>query len=233
MGLTHFRFSVLYCAIRLIKERFSYFRCPVLCTFISEKVSDMKPKKTFLLLFLLSCMWSVSFTQNLWQKYSVTRDSLIRKHPDSLTYRIDFEGDSGFREMTIVYKQKKHWVGIYLSVTPITPVLDPEAKIIIVSFPADSLVKQLRGLGIDSLKQITETQLQDYLNKDIPKNDSTAIFLLPESSHGHYLSINVMGNKIAYNGAHYTNSIFQELKPVKIFNDIVVCINTNSRRYNR
>lgn len=192
----------------------------------------MKLNKTLLLLLLLSCIGNIAFAQNIWENYSVAKNSLIKKHPDSLTYRIDLEGDSGYKETTILYKRKKHWVGIYLAIAPIAPNLDPEAKTIIVSFPADSLVKQLRSFGIDSLKQITETQLQDYLNKDIPKNDSTLIFGLPSSSHEHYVFINAMGNKIVYRGALYSNSIFQELKPIKIFNDIAVCVIANSRRYN-
>jgi hypothetical protein len=146
--------------------------------------------------FLIIYSGTNLFSQTVFSRFTRVVDSISKKHPDSLTYRMDIRSAYG-SETTFLYKKKTHWTGTYVAIHL--------KKLIVVSYHADSLVRKLEDLGLDQLKIVSDTELENYLNRDNPKTDTINRHLLPISLHNSTVTINVFGKKTIYGNIYVSN----------------------------
>ncbi len=93
-------------------------------------------------------------------------------------------------------------------------------RTLILSFNADSLYKNLIDYKINSVKQLTQKQLEDKYNESFKSEDKNLRYGLPASSHDCNMTISIFSKTtkhISYSNTIVDQKQLQKLPTIKIF----------------
>ena len=172
--------------------------------------------------FLLLFVALTSFSQVESNRNHLTlKDSLLKKFGKRDNVLITSSGNEAISSI-FLYKKGRKWKGVLFTDASIVDIVDGSSRythiITIKTFEADTIGPKVFSLGLESLKQYTQSELANFYRNRMKEIGNPIIeYDLPHCSHGGLISILYKGKTTSYSDCYSYSKELQELPEIKSF----------------
>jgi len=158
------------------------------------------------------------------RNHSTIKDSLLKKYDKFKNVLITSSGNNAISSI-FLYKKGRKWKGVLITDAAIVDIVDGSSryKHILTTklFEADTIGPKVFALGLDSLKEFTQSELVNFYRNKMKEIGNPIIeYDLPHCSHGGLISIMYKGKTTSYSDCYSYSKELQELPEIKSFFEI-------------